>query len=174
MRIYYDYEQFRQDDGPVGLFLMDAEAAPAGTEIYVMPVKDKNEEYDRIAKKTGIHFIFDDHVPEIPFYAVPYLCIFATDDRDGFFACKHIPDFAYEEPVYYIPGRKKVYQVADSLEELINGDKNWRENLRQARKIRLYASREAAERNQPFVDDSMVTNVPEREFSKEELLEIFK
>lgn len=158
-KFYYDYKQFSRDDqdGPTAFFMMEAEALPAGTEVYAMSVKDKCEEYDRIAKKRGIHFIFEDSAPEAPFYAVPYLCVFATDGGAGFFAARRIPDLAEDEPVYYIPGRKKVYQVADSLQELIYEDDRWQEHLRQARKIRLYASREAAERNQPFVDREAFT-----------------
>lgn len=155
-RIYYDYEQFRGEDGPTSLFIKDAEAIPAGTEIYAMPVEDKSDEYDLVSKKNGIHFIFEDNVPMKLFYSVPYLCIFATDGGNGFFACRQIPDLMFEEPIYYIPGRKKVYRVADSLEELISGSLSWQEKLCLAKKIKLYDSRAKAEINEPFVDDSMI------------------
>ena len=173
-RIYYDYEQFRREDGPTSFFINDAEAMPAGTEIYAMPVEDKSDEYDRVSKKNGIYFIFEDNIPENPFYSVPYLCLFATDGGNGFFACKHIPDVEFEEPIFYIPGRKKVYRVAESLEELISGGRSWQEKLRQSRKVKLYDSRSRAEMNEPFVDDSMINMEPLPELSVQELKKLFR
>ena len=155
-RIYYDYEQFRKEDGPTSFYINNVEAMPAGTEIYAMPVEDKSDEYDLVSKKTGIHFIFEDNIPEKHFYSVPYLCIFAMDGGDGLFACRQIPDLEFEEPIYYIPGSRKVYQVAESMEELISGGRSWQEKLRCAKKIKLYESRARAEINESFVDD--ITN----------------
>ena len=55
-RMYYDYEQFCQKDGPDVFFVRDMEVVSAGTEIYSMPVNDKVDEYDRVSKETGIHY----------------------------------------------------------------------------------------------------------------------
>lgn len=154
-KIYYDYKRFAQD-GPTAVYVDEAEAVSAGTEVYAMQERDKCEEYDRIAQKRGVHFIFQDMVPEVPFYAVPYLCVFATDGGIGFFAAKCIPNLADDQPIYYIPGRKKVYRVADSLQELLYEDYRWEDHMSRAKKIHLYASQEAAERNQPFMGDEML------------------
>ena len=35
-RIYYDYEQFRGEDGPTSLFIKDAEATPYGAASFVL------------------------------------------------------------------------------------------------------------------------------------------
>lgn len=157
-RKYYDYKLFRHKNGPGIVYAPDAELAPAGTEIYAMPMKDKTDEYESVSKKTGIHFIFEDEIPMIPFYSVPYLCVFATDGGDGCFACRQIPDISMEEPVYYIPGKKKIYRVAESLEELISNGHKWQDNLRQTKRIKIYDSRAAAEKNECFFDESMIDN----------------
>jgi hypothetical protein len=161
-RIYYDYEQFREEDGPTSLFISDAEAVPAGTEVFAIPVKYKSDEYAVVAGKTGVHFIFEDGILEKPFYSVPYLCIFATDGGEGFFACRQIPDLASEEPIYYVPGREKVYQVAESLEELISGGQRWQKKMRWSKKIKLYDSKSKAEANEPFVSEGVITDCSAR------------
>lgn len=60
------------------------------------------------------------------------------------------------EPVYYIPGRKRVFFAAGTLEDMLEGGSAWRESLRQSKKIRLYPSKEAAEKSRPFTSEAML------------------
>ena len=60
-----------------------------GVSVYSMPLSVKRKEseiYDDFAQKYGIHFIFDDCIPEIDFYAIPKIEIAATDNDGGFIA----------------------------------------------------------------------------------------
>lgn len=50
-----------------------------GTTLYPMSVKDKNTEYQRYADTYDLKFIFDDDIPQIDFYTVPRVDIFAKD-----------------------------------------------------------------------------------------------
>jgi hypothetical protein len=52
---------------------------------YILLLVTANYPYYReIAGKSGLNFIFDGNVPEIPFYAVPYLCIIGRDEKGAF------------------------------------------------------------------------------------------
>ena len=57
---------------------------------------------------------------------------------------------------YYIPGRKRVFFAAGSMEELTGAGSSWRGGLRESKKIRLYPSKEAAERSRPVADAAML------------------
>ena len=145
----------------------DCRLVKAGTEILSLQDDPGDSFFSEYAKQTGLHFIFEGNVPEIPFYAVPYLCLFGTDGRGGFFAMKRRPDpeemfCCAEEPVYYIPGRRRVYYAAAGLEELTGMGRAWRNSLRVSRKIRLYPSMEAAERSRSFAEEEMLS-LPEPE-----------
>ena len=92
---------------------------------------------------------------------MPYLCIIGRGEKGGFFTVRNRPDpeewfFDEKEPVYYIPGRKRVFFAAGSLEDLILGGNAWREGLRPGKKICLYPSMEAAQRNRPFASGEML------------------
>ena len=80
-KVYLDRTQMKTC---TGIFLKDAEVILTGTTVYAMPVKDKNEEYQRFAKEYDIHFIFEDDVPAVDFYTVPMVEIFALDSAGGY------------------------------------------------------------------------------------------
>ena len=71
-------------NGCTAVYVKDAEVVPAGTTISSMPVKMKNREYQKYAEEYDICFIFDDHIPALPFYTVPWVDLMATDSRGGY------------------------------------------------------------------------------------------
>ena len=59
--------------GPTSVWIKDAEVLWAGTVISSMPETYKDERYKKIALEYDVHFIFDDKIPVVNFYAVPML-----------------------------------------------------------------------------------------------------
>lgn len=75
-----------------------------GVSINLMPLSVKRKEgevYADFAKKYGIHFIFDDDIPDIDFYSVPRLDIGAKDDAGGYIASVTEP-FSLSDPIILI------------------------------------------------------------------------
>lgn len=169
---YHIYDRYRKQsdsDEDVTLELEGREyrLVKAGTQILVLKGDPRDPYYKEIAGKSGMHFIFEGNVPEVPFYAVPYLCIIGRDEKGGFFAMKNRPDpeewfFDEAEPVYYIPGWKRVFFAAGSLLDLLEEGSAWRGSLRESRKIRLYPSRQAAEKSRPFAGEAMLPYYEEK------------
>ena len=79
-RIYLDVTQW----GCTGLLIKDTEIVWAGTTVYPMPVRDKENPYSKMAEEYDIHFIFDDAVPKINFYTIPRVDIMAQDSDGGY------------------------------------------------------------------------------------------
>ena len=122
MKKYIDMEK---QEGCISLFVSDEEGNPieiiqAGTTINSMPIKYKNE-YKIIGDKNIIFFIFDDCIPEIEFYAVPRVDIFAIDSSDGCFGTignvSDVDDL--ESPICYIDKSRNIYKVSNNMKEFI-------------------------------------------------------
>lgn len=80
-KIYLDRTELT---GAIGVFSEETEIILAGTTIYSMDVSDRNEEYLKYAKEYDIQFIFDDYIPHLEFYTIPYIDIMARDSKGGF------------------------------------------------------------------------------------------
>ena len=63
MKKYIDVEEW----DCTSVFIKDVDIVAAGNTVYSMQIKDKNDEYQKIAKKYDVHFIFDDNIPQIDF-----------------------------------------------------------------------------------------------------------
>lgn len=136
----------------VGIFQKGAEIIPAGTTIYSMSVKDKREEYRRFAEDFDICFLFDDKLPEIDFYTVPQVDIFAADSRGGLFGTVGgITDMDGEAPVCYIDDRRNCYIIADNGKDFLNAPQDWKSGMKPAREIQFFKSREEAVKKYEFV-----------------------
>ena len=84
-----------------------------GVSVYSMPLSVKRKEgeaYEDFAQKYGVHFIFDDCIPEINFYTVPKIEVAATDNNGGFIASVGEP-FSLRDsvPLVYISADRKTY-----------------------------------------------------------------
>lgn len=136
----------------VSIFLKDAEVIPAGISIYSMPVSAKNKEYERYAQEYDIHFIFDDSVPEIDFYTVPLIDVFATDSCGGLIGTiGRITDFESESGICYIDKDKNVYFVADSGKKFLQSVSGWKTNMKMSQKVKIYNSQEEAKQVLEFI-----------------------
>ena len=123
----------------------------AGTTVYAMSASEKNLEYDKIAEKGDIHFIFDDNVPNITFYAVPRVDVFATVSDGGYLATYGvITDIENNARILYISKDGEIRVAAPHLRMLLSRRRNWKSSMQKTKMVRLYSSKEEAMRILPF------------------------
>ena len=148
-KIYLDMTQ----NPCTSVFVKDTTIIPAGTTIYSMPVKDKNDEYNSLADKYDIHFIFNDHIPKIDFYSVPQIDIMATDSLGGFLGTLgEVTDLDSKAQICYIDHNKKCFIIASDFKDLLNNLSNWKEKAIPCEEIILYNSKEEAMKNRKFIN----------------------
>lgn len=136
--IYIDVERLK-NRGAISVFLSDdggqCDIVFSGKTIESMPTSYKSERvYQILSEVFDVKFIFDDAIPDISFYPIPRLFIFATDSLDGIFAS--IDDYpSLEEenvPIYYIDRERKCYNIASNLKsflQLVVFCPRWKERL---------------------------------------------
>lgn len=144
--IYWDVSDMREKDGPIAIFSSKVNVVPAGTTFRVMSARERERtpQYGEIEERYGIFFFFRDRdVPELPFFAVPHLTLFARDREGGWFGTSN----QGEEEVYYITPEGEPFRVSSSMKEfarrLLAGE-DWREMWEPAQELTLYPSKEAA------------------------------
>ena len=146
--IYWDVSEMRGQDGPIGIFSSKVNVVPAGTTLNVMSARTREQtpQYGEVEEKYGISFFFSDReVPEIPFFAVPHLELFAQDREGGWFGMAD----SLEEEVYYITRSGEAFQVTrdrSSFARRLLAGEDWRELWEPAKELTLYPSKEAAAR----------------------------
>lgn len=127
-----------------------------GVSVYSMPLSVKRKEgeaYEDFARKYGIHFIFDDCIPEIDFYTIPRIEVAATDNNGGFIASVGEP-FSLRDPVplIYISADRKAYLITEDSSKFLSIASEWKEKLTPYDEIALYASKEDARKEYPIID----------------------
>lgn len=138
--------------GCTGVWLKDTEIIPAGTTVYSMSVKHKNEEYERFAKEYDIHFIFEDNIPVINFYTIPRVDIFAMDSKGGYIGTVgKLTDLESDAPICYIAKDKECYIITENGAKFLELASKWQENLTAYDGIDFYASKEAAMQENAFL-----------------------
>lgn len=121
-----------------------------------MPLSVKRKEgeaYDDFARKYGIHFIFDDCIPEIDFYTVPKIEVAATDGDGGFIASVGEP-FSLRDsvPLIYISAERKAYLITEDSHKFLSIASKWKEKLTPYDGVALYASKEDALKDYSIID----------------------
>lgn len=146
------YLDMSEADG-MGIFTKGIELTAAGTTVYSMSVRDKNAEYEKIAKEYDIHFIFDDHVPKIDFYTIPYINIMAADSFGGYLGTiGEMGGIESKAPVCYISKDRKCYLAADNLKMLMQQLDSWKEKMTEIEDVTFYKTKEDAKAVNDFVD----------------------
>lgn len=149
-KVYFDIMQM---DKCISVYIKDLEVIRAGTSVYSMPVKHKNEEYQRFAKEYDIHFIFDDNVPKIDFYTIPQVDVFAVDSDGGYIgSLGQTTDIEGESPICYINKDKKCYLIATNGKVFLENADSWREKAALFTDIEFFESLEDAKKKYEFVD----------------------
>lgn len=127
-----------------------------GVSVNSMPLSVKRKEgeaYDDFARKYGIHFIFDDCIPEIDFYTVPKIEVAATDNVGGFIASVGEPfSLHVSVPLIYISAERKAYLITEDSREFLSIASKWKEKLTPYDGITLYKSKDDARKEYQIVD----------------------
>lgn len=149
-RLYIDVTE---EHSCLSVWMKDAEIIRAGTTIYAMSVKDKNEEYDRYAESYDIQFIFADDVPNVSFYTIPQVDIFAIDSKGGYIGTiGTVTDMESNAQICYIDKENRCYLVAENGKEFLSKVDVWKEKLELYECVRIYDSYEAARKENNFID----------------------
>lgn len=139
-----------------GIFFVgikDTEMILAGTTINSMSNSEKNDEYQRYADDYDIQFIFDDCVPQLEFYTVPFVDIIAKDSEGGFIGSLGQQfDLEGDAPICYINRDLKCFIVSDNAIKFLTNVGLWKDNLIPSDKIALYSSKVDAQKDLEFVD----------------------
>lgn len=136
----------------VSVFIRDAEVIPAGSTVYSMCVKDKNAEYQKYADEYDVRFIFDDDVPEIDFYTVPWIDLFARDSKGGFWGTLGtMTAFNENAPICYIDSEHRCFRAAESGHDFLKGLRENKIELKREDRVVFYKSLEDAEKELEFV-----------------------
>ncbi len=124
-KIYIDAEQIGLKNGTFGVIISDENGKPkeivyTGKILTSMPISEKTKEraYKILAEDYDICFIFDDNIPNIDFYPVPKLEIFAFDSYNGFF-CSANDSSEKNAQIYYIDESLNIYCLASNIHEFI-------------------------------------------------------
>lgn len=149
-KLYFDTTQ---TDMCIGIYIKDTEVIPAGTSVNAMSVKHKNSEYQRFADEYDIHFIFEDDVPNIDFYTVPMVEIFAVDSNGGYIgSLGQATDLEGDIPICYIDADKNGYLIAESGKEFLAKAHHWKTELAPYNGIEFFESTEVAQEKYEFLD----------------------
>lgn len=138
--IYMDIEKIRLQDRAAAFYFRENQGQMqnviyTGKIISAMPIQEKAEKaYEILANDYDVHFIFEDSLPDLSFYPVPMLEIFAVDSCDGCFGttCSGMSILDQNAPIYYIDKNLKSYYLAENLREFISimvSDLKWRKRL---------------------------------------------
>lgn len=146
--VYYDMNDITA--GAVGVFLRDAKVMPAGVTLCVFPEQEKGEAgYAEFAQK-DVHFIFSDDVPEIDFYSLPRLDVFARTEMGLLATLGESSDAEGEAPIVLIDGGKNVFRAAKNMMDLLTST-NWKDGICEENEVKLYADRNAAMAENEFI-----------------------
>ena len=154
IKIYFD---IAESNGAAISFVgaEDTEIILAGTTINSMSTSEKNAEYLKYADDYDIQFIFDDCVPQLEFYTVPFVDIIAKDSDGGFIGSLGQQfDLEGDSPICYINKDLKCFIISDDTINFLKNLGSWKHILIPFDKITLYSSKVDAQKNLEFVDFS--------------------
>ena len=152
-KVYLDRTEFT---GAIYVFSKDTEIRQAGTTIYSMSVNNKNEEYQKYANDYDIQFIFDDDIPHLEFYTVPYVDIMAKDSKGGFIGTVGQQcDLESDAPICYINKELECLIISENGKDFLSNIESWQDNLKPHDKMTVYRSKAEAEMELEFIDLSI-------------------
>ncbi len=112
-------------DGPIAILMRDTAVVYTGLEIHTEYSTPLLAEISRLC---GLNFFQSAPEPAIPLYGVPYITVFATDGRDGWFAAS---SSSFEEhAIYHIAPDLSIRFVSEYLGSLLEEalqDPGWRQ-----------------------------------------------
>ena len=151
--VYYDIEEFENESFSNAFVLKNMKPIPAGTSIFSMPDTIKNGKWKSFADKYDIHFIFDNAIPEVKFYAVPQFHIIATDSNGGLIGIIGGKDSLNTHlPIGYVSPERKCYLISPSGNSFLENINQWKQLLKPYNTLTLFNSKEAAKKEENFLD----------------------
>lgn len=151
-KVYYD---MCDNNGCAAIMPREIEAVPAGTTLYPMRARSKNAEYQKYADIYDLRFVFNDDIPQINFYTVPHVDIFARDSLGGLFGTiGQTTGIAVVAPICYIRDGKECFLIANSLKifiQMLESGQDWRTTMIPDHDITFFTSKADAERRFEFV-----------------------
>ncbi|MBT2686308.1 hypothetical protein [Bacillus sp. ISL-37] len=152
-KVYLDRTKL---NGAINVNLTDTKVITAGTTIFPMSVYHKNEEYQKFASDYDIQFIFDDDIPQLEFYTVPYVDIMARDSKGGFIGTVGQQcDLKSDAPICYINRQLECWILSENGEDFLSNIRTWQDKLKPYDKITVYSSKAEAEMELEFIDLSV-------------------
>lgn len=137
----------------ISIFVKDTQIIPAGTTLSSMPVRHKNAEYDRYARDYDIHFLFEDHLPQPNFYAVPRLDIFAHDGSGGYLcSLETAVDFQSDAKIIYVDAKRRCFLTAENGRDFLKNVTDWRKQCQPFAGIILFPGIEEAKEHFEFYE----------------------
>lgn len=150
------YMDFSGTQGAIGFIAEGEPVIPVGVSIDAMPMSVKKKEWDlyqKFAKENDVYFLFEDDIPVIDFYAVPRVCIAATDMEGGFIASVGDAFSLHDRvPLVYIAPNLKCFLITQDSTQFLSIVPHWKEQLQPYDGVKLYASKEAAMVDFPITD----------------------
>lgn len=148
VRKYIDREEWNG----ISIIIKGTDIIAAGNTVYPMQIKDKNEEYQKIAEKYDVHFIFDDNVPQLDFYTIPYIDIMATDSFGGYIGTVgSASDLESSAPICYISREKRCYIIADNFRAFMRHLDSWKDQMAEEETVIFYRTKSEAEAANTFL-----------------------
>ena len=139
-KVYLDRTEI---PGNTAFIFRDAEPMDVGATVYAMSVREKNDEYRRYAEEFDMRFVFSDEVPEVTFFTVPQVDVFAVDSEGGYLGSVG-SFFDSENPVCYIDLQGNCYHVSESAEALFANPLDWKKRMQPCKEIEIFRSKELA------------------------------
>ena len=139
------YIDLGRTDGPTGILFGDPDSKAVYTGLEIHTEKDCPE-LEEAERRCGLTF-FRPGAPVPDLYGVPCITAFASDQDGGIYAGAGEPAHG---PIVRIGPDLTIAPAADSLEQLLRGPA--RAPARLALPLRVFPSREAAEREFPIQD----------------------
>jgi len=154
-KAYYD---MCESNGCAAIFPREIELVPAGTTLNIMRAKARNAEYQKYEDIYDLRFIFDDDIPQISFYTVPHVDIFARDSMGGLFGTVgEATGISVASPICYISNSGDCFLIANSLRDflqMLESGHDWRTAMISNHDITFFTSKAEAEQRFEFVDIS--------------------
>lgn len=157
--IYYDSEEFKNVFCSKAFVMKAIKPIPAGTSFFSMPDTEKNKKWKSFADKYDIHFIFENDIPKIDFYAVPQFHIMATDRNGGLIGIVGGKDSLNTHlPIGYISHEHECFLIAPSGYSFLEHLDQWKQLLKPYEGLTLFDSKEMAKKEKMFLDCEQVKN----------------
>lgn len=140
MRNVYYENDCRQPNCATFMFFTHGTAVEVGAQLLLK--SHPTQEYLAVEKSHGISFLYKDQAPEVPFYTVPIVDLFARDSRGGWLGTGADNRDLKDDVLYFRDG--VCYAAADSMKEFLS-DSNWRARLQPCPQIEVFSSRQEAQ-----------------------------